>query len=97
LSGSRFSYGHTSVLITVAGTTTVVLAVAQVDFARDLTRRRQRDNITHARGDVESLSTGNANETEEDSAGVHFVRLMVDAGQLMRSRFDKEPFIPLEL
>lgn len=67
------TWTHTSVIITVAGTTTVVLAVGQVNIARDLTGRRQRDNITHARGDVESLGTGNANETEEDSAGVHFV------------------------
>jgi hypothetical protein len=64
--------GHTSIIITVAGATTIELPVSQIDTAGDHTGRRQRDDVTHARGDVESLGTGNANEAEDDSAGVHF-------------------------
>lgn len=71
-------WGHTSIIIIVAGSTTIVLPIAQINTALDHTGRRQRDNAPHARGNVECLGTGKANETEDDSAGMHFAQLRVD-------------------
>lgn len=73
-----FLCGHTGVIIVVAGTTTIVLPVTQINTALDHTGRRQRDDAADTRGNVESLGTGKANETEDDGAGVHFAELMAD-------------------
>lgn len=78
--GLGFLCGHTGVIIVVAGTTTVVLPVTQINTALDHTGRRQRDDAAHTRGNVESLGTGKANETEDDGAGVHFAEWMVEDG-----------------
>jgi hypothetical protein len=83
---THFLYGHTSIIIIVAGPTTIVLPIPQINTAFDHTGRRQRDNITHTRWDIECLGTGNANETEEDSAGMHF-ELMVDQIEGQRGAF----------
>lgn len=83
---TQFLCGHTSIIITVAGSTTIVLPIPQINTAFDHTGRRQRDNITHTRGNVECLGTGNANETEDDSAGMHF-ELMVDQIEGQRGTF----------
>jgi hypothetical protein len=78
--------GHTSIIIIVASSTTIVLPIPQINTAFDHTGRRQRDNTTHTRGNIECLSTGNANETEDDSAGMHF-ELMVDQIEGQRGAF----------
>lgn len=75
-----FLCAHTGVIVVVAGLTTVVLPVTKINIALDHTGRRQRDDVAHARGNVESLGTGKANETEDDGAGVHFIELMIDDG-----------------
>jgi hypothetical protein len=79
--------GHTGIIITVASTTTIVLPISQINTAFDHTGRRQRDNTAHTRGNVECLGTRNANETEDDSAGMHFVQLMVDQIEGQRGTF----------
>lgn len=75
-----FLCGHTGVIIAVAGATTVVLPVTKINIALDHTGRRQRDDVAHTGGNVESLGTGKADETEDDGVGVHFVWLMVGDG-----------------